>query len=239
MAAAPEDPAFAIGPPNATLTVAHHQIFAYFAELLRCRRDDASSSDLIGHLMTMQAGSKPLSDSEVIYNSYSLLVGANATTPHTVSGTVLAVAQKPETWETVLLRPALASGLVEEGLRWTSAASSIMRYAIRPTELSGGSIAAGDPIIVWIGSANRDETVFAQPHTFDIARNPNRHIAFGYGPHYCIGAPLARLTICHLFEQLSRRFESIEIVGEPCRLRSVFINGMTHLSIRTRRRSSA
>ncbi|MFE5475624.1 cytochrome P450 [Nocardia sp. NPDC056541] len=239
MAAAPEDPNFAIGARTATLTVAHHQIFSYFTELIRCRRASVGHDDLLGHLMSIQAGAQPLSDVEVMYNTYSLLLGANATTPHTVSGAVLALARNPDAWQAAHDDPALVPGLVEEGIRWTSAASNFMRYATRPTQLSGGTVATGEPVVAWIGSANRDETVFSNSHAFDIARRPNRHIAFGYGPHYCIGAPLARLTFRIVCEQFLRRFESVEVVGEPRRLRSSFINGITHLRVRTPRRDEA
>ncbi|WP_330230954.1 cytochrome P450 [Nocardia sp. NBC_00508] len=239
MAAAPEDPDFAIGARTATLTVAHHQIFSYFTELIRSRRASIGHDDLLGHLLSIQAGAQPLSDIEAMYNSYSLLLGANATTPHTVSGAVLALARNPGAWRSARDDEARVPGLVEEALRWTSAASNFMRYATRPTRLSGGIVETGEPVVAWIGSANRDEAVFPDPHTFDITRHPNRHIAFGYGPHYCVGAPLARLTFRVVCEQFLRRFESVEIIGEPQRLRSSFINGTTHLRVRTTGREQA
>ncbi|MFF3226797.1 cytochrome P450 [Nocardia suismassiliense] len=233
MAAAPEDPEFRVRSGSATLAIAHHQLFDYFGALVKRHRGDRPRADLIGHLMSMQAGGAPLTDDEVVYNCYSLLLGANATTPHTVSGTMLALAEHEGQWHAVRSDPTLVPGLVEEGLRWTSPANSFLRYASADTELSGGLVEAGEAVAVWIGSANRDEAVFADPYRFDITRTDNRHIAFGHGPHYCLGAPLARLTFRVLFEELAGRFTTIEPMSPPQHLASVFIAGMTHLLIRT------
>ncbi|WP_306796461.1 cytochrome P450 [Nocardia sp. XZ_19_369] len=233
MAAAPEDPEFRVRSGSATLAIAHHQLFDYFGALVKRHRGDRPRADLIGHLMSMQAGGAPLTDDEVVYNCYSLLLGANATTPHTVSGTMLALAEHEDQWHAVRSDPALVPRLVEEGLRWTSPANSFLRYASADTELSGGLIEAGEAVAVWIGSANRDEAVFADPYRFDITRTDNRHIAFGHGPHYCLGAPLARLTFRVLFEELAGQFTTIEPMAPPQHLASVFIAGMTQLLIRT------
>ncbi|WP_338700447.1 cytochrome P450 [Streptomyces sp. Q6] len=237
MAAAPDDAEFRIGSPAATLAVAHHQTFEYFAAQVRERRKrsgEGPAEDLIGHLMTMSAGDAPLTDEEVIYNCYSILLGANATTPHTVSGTLLALSEHPDQLRKAAGDPdAVIPSLVEEGLRWTSPASSFLRYAVQDTELAGGRVAAGDAVAVWVGSANRDERVFADPYRFDVLRDDNRHIAFGYGPHYCLGAPLARITFRVLFDEFFRAFRSVETAGPARHLRSVFIAGLTHLPVVT------
>jgi cytochrome P450 len=235
MAAAPDDTRFRIRSTGATLAIAHHQLFEYFgAQVKLCRDDDQARTDLIGHLMTMTAGGAPLTDEEVVYNCYSILLGANATTPHTVSGTILALAEHGAQVRRVLDEPGLVPQLVEEGLRWTSAANSFLRYAVADTELSGGRVEAGEAVAVWIGSANRDESVFADPYRFDVTRTENRHIAFGHGPHYCLGATLARLTFRILFDEFFRRFSAIEVTGPPRHLASVFIAGLTSLLVRTR-----
>ncbi|MEV0074646.1 cytochrome P450 [Amycolatopsis sp. NPDC050768] len=235
MAAAPDEPEFRVRSGAATLAIAHHQLFEYFGAQVKFRRDqDEPGEDLIGHLLSMTAGAVPLTDEEVVFNCYSILLGANATTPHTVSGTLLALAEHPEQLRRVLDEPQLLPRLVEEGLRWTSAASSFLRYAVADTELSGGRVEAGEAVAVWIGSANRDETVFPDPYRFDVARVENRHIAFGHGPHYCLGATLARLTLRVLFEELFRRCTTVEVTGPPRHLASVFIAGLTSLPVRTR-----
>ncbi|MFL6115913.1 MAG: cytochrome P450 [Catenulispora sp.] len=245
MAAAPEDPVFAVGPRHATLSISHHRIFSYFQDLVRSRREsaDPGTDDLIRHLMTMPVGGAALTEQEIVYNAYSLLLGANVTTPQTLAGTLLALAAggdgDPDAWSAARADPDLVPGLVEEGLRWTSAASSFMRYARRPCELSGGPVDTGEPVVVWLGAANRDPSEFPDPDVFDIRRRPNRHIAFGYGPHYCIGAPLARLTLRHTFAYLLERFASVELAGPPRRQRSAFINGLTSLPVLTRSGSRA
>ncbi|MFD6751311.1 cytochrome P450, partial [Streptomyces anthocyanicus] len=127
--------------------------------------------------------------------------------------------------------------LVEEGLRWTSAACNFMRYAVTDVPVAGGVIPAGAAVVAWIGSANRDASQFPDPHTFDITRpNAKRQVAFGFGPHFCIGAPLARLTLRVFFEELLDRFASLDLAGEPEHLRSYFIAGMTHLPIAAQKR---
>ncbi|UNO40118.1 cytochrome P450 [Streptomyces sp. MST-110588] len=237
MAAAPEDPLFRIGSGPATLAIAHHQLFEYFAAQFRARRrGDGPGQDLIGHLMTMDAGTGKLTEEEVVYNCYSLLLGANATTPHTVSGLLLALAERDDQLRKAASDRTLIPSLVEEGLRWTSPASSFLRYAVADTALGGGQVAAGDAVAVWIGSANRDQRVFADPYRFDILREDNRHIAFGHGPHYCLGATLARFTFRILFEEFFRLFRAVELAGPIQHLKSVFVAGLTRLPVLTHRR---
>lgn len=161
------------------------------------------------------------------------------TTPHTVSGTVQALIERPVQYEKAAADLSLVPNLVEEGLRWTSAACNFMRYAVDDVEIGGGVIPAGGAVVAWIGSANRDESLFPDPHTFDITREgAKRQAAFGFGTHFCIGAPLARMTLRIFFEELLQRFESIELAGEPQHLRSYFIAGMTHLPIVGKKRQT-
>lgn len=235
MAASPQEPEFCVRTPTATLAIAHHGLFEYFADQIRHRAADRDD-DLIGHLIRMRAGDDALTTAEVIYNCYSLLLGANATTPHTVTGTVLALIERPEA---AAAARASVSGLVEEGLRWTSPASSFLRHAQRDVHLSGGMVRRGEAVAVWIGAANRDERVFGSPYQFDVARRDNRHLAFGHGPHYCAGAQLARLTLRVFFEELFGSFDTIELAGPVQHLASNFIAGITHLPVRARRRDPA
>ncbi|MCT9004765.1 cytochrome P450 [Streptomyces sp. NPDC054766] len=237
MAAAPDDPVFMIRNAHATLAIAHHQLFKYFSEQYEARKG-AEGDDAIGVLMTMRDGE--LTPEEVVVNCYSLLLGANATTPHTVAGTVLALLERPEQFRAVRENPALVPALVEEGLRWTSPASSFLRYAVEDVELSGGVVPRGDAVAVWVGSANRDADVFADPYRFDVTRQENRHIAFGYGAHYCLGATVARITLRIFFEEVLRSTEDITLAGEPRHLASNFVAGLTSLPVRaTPRRPGA
>ncbi|MGW1993892.1 cytochrome P450 [Embleya sp. NPDC001921] len=239
MVTAPSDPHFKHGSEAATLAISHHELVTYVTQWVK-RRRSAGDEDgsLLDHLMSVRAGDAPLTDEEIALDGYSLLLGANVTTPHTVSGTVLALVERPEQFAKVQADPSLVPSLVEEGLRWTSAACNFMRYAVDDVEIGGGTIPARGAVVAWIGSANRDESQFTDPHRFDVTRRENRHVAFGFGPHYCIGGPLARQTLRIFFEELLQRFESIELDGEPQHLRSYFIAGMTHLPIVAQKRKT-
>ncbi|GHA42077.1 cytochrome P450 [Streptomyces tauricus] len=238
MVTAPSDPHFQHGSEAATLAISHHELVTYVTEWV-ARRRSAGGEDgsLLDHLMNVQVGDAPLTDEEIALDGYSILLGANVTTPHTVSGTVLALIERPEQFEKAQADPSLIPNLVEEGLRWTSAACNFMRYAVKDTRIGAGTVPAGGAVVAWIGSANRDESQFTGPHEFDVTRsNANRQVAFGFGPHYCIGGPLARMTLRVFFEELLQRFASIDLAGEPQHLRSYFIAGMTHLPIVARKR---
>ncbi|MFF3555006.1 cytochrome P450 [Streptomyces tsukubensis] len=238
MVTAPSDPHFRQGSEAATLAISHHELLAYVKEWAGARRADGREDDsLLHHLMNVRPGGVPLTDEEIALDGYSILLGANVTTPHTVSGTVQALAERPEQFEKARADPSLIPNLVEEGLRWTSAACNFMRYAVDDVEIAGGTVPARGAVVAWIGSANRDATRFPDPHRFDITRSgAKRQIAFGFGPHFCIGAPLARMTLRIFFEELTRRFGSIGLAGEPQHLRSYFIAGMTHLPIVAQKR---
>jgi cytochrome P450 len=240
MVTAPSDPHFQLGSEAATLAISHHELVTYVTEWVKRRRASGDQDDsLLHHLMSVRPGGAPLSDEEIALDGYSILLGANVTTPHTVSGTVQALIERPEQFDKAQADPTLIPNLVEEGLRWTSAACNFMRYAVADVTIGGGTIPARGAVVAWIGSANRDAAQFADPHVFDITRaNAKRQVAFGYGPHFCIGAPLARLTLRIFFEELLQRFGSIELAGEPQHLRSYFIAGMTHLPLVAQKRKT-
>lgn len=240
MVTAPSDPHFQLGSEAATLAISHHELVSYVKEWVTARRAAGEEGDsLLDHLMSVRPGGAELSDEEIALDGYSILLGANVTTPHTVSGTVQALVEHPEQFAKAQADPSLIPNLVEEGLRWTSAACNFMRYAVHDVRIGGDTIPARGAVVAWIGSANRDESRFPDPHTFDITRsNAKRQAAFGFGPHFCIGAPLARMTLRIFFEELLRRFGSIESAGEPQHLRSYFIAGMTHLPIVAQKRQT-
>ncbi|MGA4844510.1 cytochrome P450 [Streptomyces sp. G45] len=240
MVTAPADRHFRHGSEAATLAIAHHELVTYVKEWVTARRAAGGEDEsLLHHLMSVRPGGAPLTDEEIALDGYSILLGANVTTPHTVSGTVQALIERPEQFAKAQADPSLIPNLVEEGLRWTSAACNFMRYAVDDVEIAGGTIPARAAVVAWIGSANRDAAQFTDPHQFDLTRdNAKRHVAFGFGPHFCIGAPLARMTLRVFFEELLQRFESIELVGEAEHLRSYFISGMTHLPIVAKERKT-
>lgn len=121
-------------------------------------------------------------------------------------------------------------------LRWSSPVNHVVRYATTDTVLRGTPISAGDAVVVWLGAANRDEQVFADPERFDIRRRPNKHLAFGIGPHYCVGHSVARTTLGVLFEELFSRYQDFRPAGRPERLISTFSSGYKHVPLTARRR---
>ncbi|MEW2237403.1 cytochrome P450, partial [Streptomyces sp. NPDC024062] len=144
MVAAPSDPHFQLGSEAATLAISHHELVGYVTEWVKDRRHSGAEDDsLLHHLMSVRPGGAPLSDQEIALDGYSILLGANVTTPHTVSGTVQALIERPEQYDKAQADPGLIPDLVEEGLRWTSAACNFMRYATTDVRVAGGVIPAG------------------------------------------------------------------------------------------------
>jgi cholest-4-en-3-one 26-monooxygenase len=138
----------------------------------------------------------------------------------------------PDQYEEVVADPSLIPNATEEILRWASPVMYFRRNVTKDTEVRGQHIKAGDKVSIWYVSANRDEDVFPDPFQFDIHRSPNDHVAFGGGgPHFCLGANLARLEIRALFEEMAKRVPRVRRVGEPDRLRSNFIGGIKHLPV--------
>jgi cytochrome P450 len=236
-AVAPDDPEYVLPRgPEATLANAHRTLFAYFQEVVQTRRK-APGSDLISVLMSLDLAGRRISPAEIMSNCYSLLLGANVTTPH-VASAAMATQTATGVFEDWAEHPELIVHGTEEALRWASPASHFMRYATQDVRLRGEVIEAGDAVVTWLGSANRDEDAFPGPFTFDIRRRPNRHVAFGIGPHFCVGHTVARVTLRLLFAELLSRYSGFELAGEPERLRSNFVAGYKHLPITARRRST-
>ena len=232
---AAEDPKFGSpGDPEETLRQSHRAIFAYFQDVLT-ERGASPGDDLIGTLLTMEVEGRRLAPGEILANCYSLLIGATVTTPQVPTAAVgeLAGTGELERWA---FAPELVNTGVEEAVRWASPTNHFMRYAVRDQELSGTPIRAGEPVVVWLGSANRDEEVFDDPFTFDVARKPNKHVAFGAGPHHCIGHTIARVTLRVVFGELLGRFTDFALDRPPVRLRSNIIAGLGELVVTARPR---
>ncbi|MFD4607403.1 cytochrome P450 [Streptomyces sp. NPDC058440] len=230
MAIAPEDPAFQEGAGHTTLASAHHELFEYFAVRVRAV-SSARGDDLTGYLLRMKADGRPLRQDELVYNCYSLLLGANVTTPHALAATVVALMEHPDQYRRLQAEPALVTGAVEEGLRWSSPANHFMRHAVEDTVQNGVRIGRGDAVVAWLGSANRDASVFPDPYDFRVDRSPNRHVAFGFGPHYCIGAPLARLALRVMFDEIVRMVAEFRPAGPVRHLKSNFVAGISSLPV--------
>ncbi|MFD4999524.1 cytochrome P450 [Streptomyces buecherae] len=208
------------------------EVFAYGRELARRRRGGAGT-DLVSRLVNeVPRDGVPLSDRD--FDNYFLLlvVAGNETTRHTISHAMLALLQHPE--QLALLRddPALIPTAVEEFLRWASPVYHFRRTATRDTELGGKRVRAGEKVVMWFASGNRDEGVFGDPYAFDVARRDNDHLTFGKGgPHLCLGNQLARTEIRILFEELVPRLADARLAGDVPRVRSNFVNGIKRLPV--------
>jgi len=227
---------------NATATkeqgqAAMMQLFAYANELAeerrRCPREDLTSV-----LLQAEVDGERLTEAQ--FDSFVMLlsVAGNETTRNLISGGMLALIEHPEQRARLLADPSLLPTAVEEMLRWVSPVMVFRRTAQTDCEISGQPIREGDRVTIWYASANRDEDVFTDAHRFDVGRTPNDHLGFGIGPHFCLGAHLARLEIRVMFEELLRRLPDIELAGPVERLRSNFLNGIKRMLVRfTPRRS--
>jgi cytochrome P450 len=183
--------------------------------------------DLISVLAQVEIEGRRLSDAELTMFLVQLLVAGNETTRNMISGGLVALAERPAAWEQLRRDRSLVPTAVEEMLRWTSPVVSFMRTATRDTELGGQAVREGDPVLMLYASANRDERQFGPTaDRFDIGRNPNPHVAFGFGTHFCIGATLARIEARVLLEELLDRFESVEPAGDVHRSNSAVIAGV-------------
>ena len=235
---AADDPEYQdAGGKEATLTAAHRELFVYFQDLVGYRREHLGD-DLLSVLISTRFEGRHMSPGEIVSNCYSLLLGANVTTPH-APNYLMAEFIDSAVIEDLAAHPVVRASAVEEALRWASPVNHMLRYATRDVVVRDTPIAAGDPVVVWIAAANRDDEQFPDAATFDIRRRPNKHLAFGIGPHYCIGHSVARVTLNILFEELMSRFEDFRPAGKPERLISNFVSGYKHVPITARRRATA
>jgi cytochrome P450 len=164
----------------------------YFLAMIEQRRS-RPGNDLISSLLAAEIEGQKLSVAELLGFCSLLLVAGNETTTNLIGNAVLSFTEAPETIERLAADPSLLPQAIEEVLRYRSPVQSMYRVTATDTTLGGLPIPAGSPVVAWIGSANRDERQFERPERFDIQRSPNRHLAFGQGIHFCLGAPLARL----------------------------------------------
>ena len=226
-----EDPEYAVTPEE--LMEAQVEMFTYAQSLADRRRKDPRD-DILTTLLSAEIDGDRLSDMD--FNMFFMLlsVAGNETTRNAIAHGMNAFLEHPDQYELLVSDPERhLPGATEEILRWASPVMVFRRNCTQDTQVRDKTIRAGDKISLWYISANRDEDVFDDPFTFDITRDPNPHIAFGGGgPHFCLGAQLARLEIRVLFEQLVERVPRVEALGPPERLRSNFISGIKHLPVR-------
>jgi cytochrome P450 len=207
------------------------EVWAY-ADRQRELRMAEPADDVIQALTLAQ--SEGILSAADYHNYFSLLmIAGNETTRHTITAGMLALMEHPDQLRQLREDPALITPATEEILRWATPVMHFRRTATRDVELRGQHIRSGDKVVTWYISANRDEEVFADPYRFDVTRRPNDHVTFGPGgPHFCLGAHLARLETKILFQELLPRLRSIELTGPVERIRSNFVNGIKRMPVR-------
>jgi cholest-4-en-3-one 26-monooxygenase len=224
------DPEFQLGPQAQQDAAA--EIYVYGAALAERRRADPAD-DIVTRLLQPDDEGEALTSDEFDLFFLLLTVAGNETTRNAAAGGMLALFEHPDQWQRLLRDPGLIPTAAEEIVRWVSPVNLFRRTALRDTELGGKQIAAGDKVVVFYSSANRDDSVFALPDHFDVARDPNPHVGFGGGgPHFCLGRHLAAMELRILLQALTERMPGIRLDGEPSRLRSNFINGIKHMPVR-------
>ena len=175
-------------------------------------RRGGDGQDLVSLVVNAEWEGQRLSDIDVMFETMLVLVGGDETTRHVISGGVAALLQHPDQMARLRSDPSLLPTAIEEMLRWSTPVRNMNRTATTDVDVNGMRIREGDRVLLLYPSANRDERVFADPHRFDVGRTPNEHVAFGaYGRHHCLGAPLARLELRIMFEELLRRLDHIEL----------------------------
>jgi cholest-4-en-3-one 26-monooxygenase len=208
------------------------ETFTYFYELAERRRLDPGD-DLISQLVHGEVDGEPMGIGNVVADAVLLLAGGLDTTRAAASiGAMLPMLEHPDQFDQLQDDPSLLTTAVDEFVRWASPIVHEARGVTADTELHGMALREGDRVAVWSPSANRDETVFDDPFRFDVTRPGTRHLGFAYGEHFCLGVHLARLTLRVEFSEILARFESVELTGDPVRVRSNFVGGLTHLPVR-------
>jgi cytochrome P450 len=212
-------------PVNPRSPAALADMFAYASELAAYKRKNPADD-----LMTALANAA-LADAELQMFFFLVVIAGNDTVRSALPGGVLALVEHPDAYSRLRADLSLLPSAVEEILRWHPPVLSFRRTATKDVTLAGQLIRAGDKVVVYHASAHYDSRQFADPFRFDITRTPNEHLAFGQGPHLCLGAHFGRLQLRIFFQEFLTRLPQVRLAGEPTRLTSNFINGITHLPL--------
>ncbi len=219
--------------PGQTIRRARGELHAYLDALIERRRREPDD-DIVSQLLASEIDGRPLTEEQLLSYCELIVEAGNETTRNTIGGGLLAFSEHPDQWERLRAEPELLSCAVEEILRWVSPIIHFTRTATEDCEIRGQKISAGDKVALFYASANRDEEVFEDPFEFRVDRQPNHHLAFGSGAHFCMGASLARVELETLFRHLLTRLEWFELAAPPERLNSAVNGGIKHLSLRCR-----
>ena len=206
--------------------------FVSFFDDLTATRRRTPSDDIASVIANSVVDGQPIRNWEAASYYITIATAGHDTTSSSTAGGIWALAERPAELARVRANPSLISGLVDEAIRWTTPILQFMRTARRDAELRGQSIHAGDWMMLSYPSANRDEEAFADPFEFRMDRSPNPHLAFGFGPHVCLGQHLAKMEMRIFFEELLPRLETLELDGKSERTRSVFVGGVKKVPIR-------
>ncbi|HVM98528.1 MAG TPA: cytochrome P450, partial [Candidatus Acidoferrales bacterium] len=215
---------------------ANREMFEYGRQLLAEKRrqpgDDMLSALLLGRVEGEDGNPEPLTELELQMFFNLLIAAGSETTRNSVAVGLKALAEHPEQWRLLQTDASFLPTAIEEMLRWASSTPYNRRTVTHEMELRGQTIRPGEKVTLWWASANRDEEVFREPFRFDIRRDPNPHLAFGHGSHFCIGANLARLEMRLIFEGLLERFDTVELMGQVEWTRSNKHTGVRHMPVR-------
>ncbi len=211
---------------------ANSELVGYFAKLLRTPKRGSGPDGLVQRLAAGSTNRDSLTTGEVVLNALNLAIGATTTTRSVLTNLMHGLLQSPAIFHALRDEPAAVPLAVEEAVRWANPVRHLARVATRDVELAGCRIRAGDPVLVWPRSANRDELVFSQPEVFDIHRHPNPHIGFAAGPHSCPGTGLARVQLRAVLHHMLELFTGCEPAGAAELVQSNFLHGYARLPVR-------
>ncbi|MCX7201305.1 MAG: cytochrome P450 [Burkholderiales bacterium] len=208
------------------------EMFQYFSQLWNDRVNAPPSNDLIS-MLAHGAATRNMSPLEFMGNITLLIVGGNDTTRNSMSGGLLALARDPVQWAKLRAQPSLVDSLVPEIIRWQTPLAHMRRTALTDYELGGKTIRKGDKVVMWFLSGNRDDSAIERANEFIIDRaRPRQHLSFGFGIHRCVGNRLAELQLKILWQEILKRFPTIEVLEDPVRVKSTFVRGITRLMVR-------
>jgi cytochrome P450 len=208
-----------------------NDFFVYFTALTEERRA-TPTSDLASTIANARIGDGPMGIMETISYYVIVATAGHDTTSSALAGGMQALIEHPDQLARLQADPSLMATAADEIIRWVTPVKHFMRSCTTPYELRGHRFEPGDQVLLSYPSANHDEEVFDDPSTFDVGRSPNKHLAFGFGVHYCLGAMLARMEIKAVLTELLPRLRSIELAGEPELMKTLFVGGLKRLPVR-------
>jgi hypothetical protein len=209
-----------------------NQCAATFAAMWNERVNSEPRNDLLS-MMAHHDATRQMDRDNLIGNILLLIVGGNDTTRNSMTGSVLALNENPDQFAKLRENPALIDTMVPEVIRWQTPLAHMRRTALQDTDLGGKTIKKGDRVVMWYVSGNRDDEVIERPNEFIIDRKRAKiHLSFGFGIHRCVGMRLAELQLKIVWEEMLKRFERIDVVGEPKRVYSSFVKGYESLPVR-------